>query len=126
MKIKDFSSFLKSRIHENSDMDFSMQTWGESGQDSHPPNSGFEGTSGEPMDYTAGYTGEEDENDPVIMDDDTELKKRAKEKKKTEIEELKARITDLEERIGLIEPEEKGATEPAEVAPAAAPAAPVV
>jgi hypothetical protein len=119
VKIKNFSSFLKSRVNENSDMDFSMQTWGEVGQDSHPPNSGFEGTSGEPMDYTAGYTGEEEEEDPIIIDDER-VKERTKEKRKREIEELKAKIEDLTERIKSLEPEKEESTseeQPAAVAP---------
>jgi hypothetical protein len=114
LKLQNFTGFLKlSSLHENSDMDFSMQTWGEVGQDSQPPNSGFEGTSGEPMDYSAGYTGEEEEDDTISIDD--ERKKKNRGSKKKGIKEIQALIKDLEGRITALEPEkEPVTTEPAE------------
>jgi hypothetical protein len=109
LKIHNFTGFLKNhKLYENSDMDFSMQTWGEAGQESQPPNSGFEGTSGEPMDYTAGYAGEEPEDPEIqIGDDKKESKKESKESKKKGIKEIQALIKDLEGRISALEPETK-------------------
>lgn len=104
MKIYDFDCFLKNRgLLENSDMDFSMNTWGEVGQESQPPNSGFEGTSGEPMDYTAGYSGENPEEEPVNI---SEKKNKTNKKIKgieIKISEISAMIEDLENRVKKLE-----------------------
>jgi hypothetical protein len=108
MKIINFNTFVASiKVNENSDMDFSMHTWGEIGQDSQPPNSGFEGTSGEPMDYTAGYSGENPEEEPVILDkkkDKTDKKIKGLEIK---ISEIRAMIEDLDNRVKKIEANSK-------------------
>jgi hypothetical protein len=73
MKVKNFAGFVRSkRLDEQSMSDFSQYDWTERGQDSQPPNSGFEGTSSEPMDYSAGYYGEENDEDIVDINDSKE------------------------------------------------------
>jgi hypothetical protein len=102
MKIKDFSTFVSHKINENSDLDWSDKNWGEAGIDGeNPPNSGLEGTSAEPMDYTAGDYGETSEED-VILDD--EIKSTGD---GLDLENIKALITDLSERISKIEKSKK-------------------
>lgn len=102
MKIKDFSTFVSHKINENSDLDWSDKNWGEAGIDGeNPPNSGLEGTSAEPMDYTAGDYGETSEED-VILDD--EIKSTGD---GLNLENIKALITDLSERISKIEKSKK-------------------
>jgi hypothetical protein len=94
MKLKSFSIF----INENSDLDWSDKNWGEAGMEGeNPPNSGLEGTSAEPMDYTAGDYGETSEED-VILDDEIESNGDG-----LDLENIKALITDLSERISKIE-----------------------
>lgn len=98
MKLKSFSIF----INENSDLDWSDKNWGEAGMEGeNPPNSGLEGTSAEPMDYTAGDYGETSEED-VILDD--EIKSNGD---GLDLENIKALITDLSERISKIEKSKK-------------------
>ena len=98
MKLKSFSIF----INENSDLDWSDKNWGEAGMDGeNPPNSGLEGTSAEPMDYTAGDYGETSEED-VILDDEIESNVDG-----LDLENIKALITDLSERISKIEKSKK-------------------
>jgi len=98
VKLKSFSIF----INENSDLDWSDKNWGEAGMDGeNPPNSGLEGTSAEPMDYTAGDYGETSEED-VILDDEIESNVDG-----LDLENIKALITDLSERISKIEKSKK-------------------
>lgn len=98
MKLKSFSIF----INENSDLDWSDKNWGEAGMEGeNPPNSGLEGTSAEPMDYTAGDYGETSEED-VILDDEIESNGDG-----LDLENIKALITDLSERISKIEKSKK-------------------
>lgn len=98
MKIKRFSEFLA--VLENSDLDWSDKSWGEVGQDGvNPPNSGFEGTSAEKMDFSAGDYGDLSDEE-ILIDDDAEEKI---ENLEDSIRSLKSMIDDLEDRVSLIE-----------------------
>ena len=63
MKVYSFSQFMLSKkTNENSDLDWSDKNWDERGMSGeNPPNSGFEGTSSEPMNYSGGDYGENPE-----------------------------------------------------------------
>jgi hypothetical protein len=98
MAIKSFAAFIKT--NENSDLDWSDKNFDEAGVDgANPPNSGFEGTSAEQMDYTAGDYGEtadedspQGEDDPIRKEIDTAPMKM-----------VKSLIDDLTERIESLE-----------------------
>jgi hypothetical protein len=98
MKIKDFSTFVAHRTNENSDLDWSDKNWGEAGRDAeNPPNSGLEGTSAEPMGYNAGDYGKTGEEDTYIDNN-----KQDPIKIKEGMENIKAMIDDLTERINML------------------------
>jgi len=99
MKVHNFTQFISSiKTNENSDLDWSDKNWDESGVDGeNPPNSGFEGTSAEKMDYTAGDYGETGEKD-ALLDDEREDPIKIKEG----MENMKALIDDLTERINML------------------------
>ena len=99
MKIKDFSTFVNNiQINENSDLDWSDKNWDESGvEGENPPNSGLEGTSAEQMDYTAGDYGETGEEDVLLDEEHDPVKIKAG------IENIKATIDDLTERVNKLE-----------------------
>jgi hypothetical protein len=99
MKVHNFTRFISSiKTNENSDSDWSDKNWDEAGVDGeNPPNSGLEGTSAEPMDYTAGDYGETGEKD-ALMDDEREDPIKIKEG----MENIKALIDDLTERINML------------------------
>ena len=105
--IINFDQFVTSiKTNENSDLDWSDKNWGEAGQDAeNPPNSGFEGTSAEPMDYHAGDYGELADENELSMEDDIERVDSTKEKE--EMEGIKAMIDDLIQRIIKIEKTKK-------------------
>jgi hypothetical protein len=98
VKIKRFSEFLA--VLENSDLDWSDKSWGEVDQDGvNPPNSGFEGTSAEKMDFSAGDYGDLSDEE-ILIDDDAEEKI---ENLEDSIKSLKSMVDDLEERIYSLE-----------------------
>jgi hypothetical protein len=98
VKLKRFSEFLN--VFENSDLDWSDKNWGELGQDGvNPPNSGFEGTSAEKMDFSAGDYG--DLSDDALLFDDEPSDKI--ENLEDSIKSLKSMVDDLEERIYSLE-----------------------
>jgi len=106
MRVKKFRDFVRSgRVVEQSYSDFSQHTWSEAGQDSMPPNSGFEGTSAEPMDYSAGYYGENPEDAPVEIEELDKDRKKKKEKPSDGVgpKEIKAMIEGIEQRINKLE-----------------------
>ena len=105
--MRSFSDFLNlKKFNENSDLDWSDKNWSEAGQDAeNPPNSGFEGTSAEPMDYHAGDYGELADENELSMEDDIERVDSTKEKE--EMEGIKAMIDDLIQRIIKIEKTKK-------------------
>lgn len=105
--MRSFSDFLNlKKFNENSDLDWSDKSWGEAGQDAeNPPNSGFEGTSAEPMDYSAGDYGETAEENELSIEDEVERKDPQKEKE--EIEGIKSMIDDLTQRIINLEKTKK-------------------
>ncbi|CAB4159360.1 hypothetical protein UFOVP699_99 [uncultured Caudovirales phage] len=79
MKIKNFSNYL---LTENSDLDWSDKNWDERGMSAeNPPNSGFEGTSSEPMDYFGGDYGETADSESELINGATSLKIAASELK---------------------------------------------
>lgn len=97
MKIKDFSTFVKT-ANENSDSDWSDKNWDEAGVDGeNPSNPGSGGTSEEPLSYTAGDYGEIGEEDTYIDDEEQDPLKF-----KAEMENIKALIDDLTERINML------------------------
>jgi hypothetical protein len=104
MKVNNFAQFVKSiQTNENSDLDWSDKNWDESGVDGvNPPNSGFEGTSAEKMDYTAGDYGETGEDDTY-----TDGKEHDPVKIKEGMENIKAMIDDLTERINMLQKNKK-------------------
>jgi hypothetical protein len=104
MKVHNFTQFISSiKTNENSDLDWSDKNWDESGVDGeNPPNSGFEGTSAEKMDYTAGDYGETGEKD-ALLDDEREDPIKIKEG----MENMKALIDDLTERINMLQKNKK-------------------
>jgi hypothetical protein len=99
MKVHNFTQFVTSiKTNENSDLDWSDKNWDESGVDGeNPPNSGLEGTSAEKMNYTAGDYGETGEKD-VLVDEEREDPIKIKEG----MENIKALIDDLTERINML------------------------
>ena len=100
MKVNNFSAFMRTRkVEENSDSDFSMQTWGEAGRDNQPPNSGFEGTSAEPMDF---FGGNADGFDDEILIDDEE-RSATKKKRKSDATSIREMINGLAKRIEKLE-----------------------
>jgi len=103
--MKSFLDFISSRrTYENSDLDWSDKNWGEAGMDAeNPHNSSLEGTSAEPMDYTAvayGKTADEDSNgdlpDDEITDEDLD-------KASDKIDSVKALLDDLTTRVTKLE-----------------------
>ena len=104
MKVHNFTQFVTSiKTNENSDLDWSDKNWDESGVDGeNPPNSGLEGTSAEQMDYTAGDYGETADEDAVLDDEEQDPVKI-----KEGMENIKALIDDLTERINMLEKSKK-------------------
>jgi len=104
MKVYSFSQFMMSqKTNENSDLDWSDKNWDERGMSGeNPPNSGFEGTSSEPMDY---YGGDYGENPEETVDDETGSndKNGKEEKNEDTLESIKSMIEDLDDRINKIE-----------------------
>ena len=98
MKVKYFLTFTKYiKTNENSDLDWSDKNWDESGVDGeNPPNSGFEGTSAEKMDYYAGDYGETSETD-ALLDEEEEL-----DTAEFGLENIKAMIDDLTDRVNKL------------------------
>jgi hypothetical protein len=96
MKIKNFSSYLHSiKIDENSDLDWSDKNWDERGQDGeNPPNNGLEGSSAFQADYYTGDYGETGEDQLYVDDEST---------KKSSFRELEAVINDLTARVSNLE-----------------------
>ena len=100
MVIKTFQQYLK--ISENSDLDWSDKNWDERGQDAeNPPLNGFEGSSAEPMNYSAGLTGNEEDFTQV---DDNFQKKKIKPSDKAS---LRILLQTLRDRISLLEKKKK-------------------
>jgi hypothetical protein len=99
MKVKNFAGFMKSRRLNESD-DMSMGGWDEGADAS------IEGDE-----YAAGYYGAnpEDEEEPAEGEGAAEGEE---EEEELTLEDLKAMIEDLEERVKKLEPEEE--EEPAE------------
>lgn len=99
MAIINFAQFVTSiKTNENSDLDWSDKNWDESGVDGeNPPNSGLEGTSAEKMDYTAGDYGETGEDDTYVDGEEKDPLKI-----KADMENIKALIDDLTERINML------------------------
>lgn len=99
IKIVNFNQFMASaKTNENSDLDWSDKNWDEAGVDGeNPPNSGLEGTSAEPMSYTAGDYGETSEKDAPLDDEENSL---------TDdiggLENIKAMIDDLTDRVNKL------------------------
>ena len=104
MKVHNFTQFITSiQTNENSDLDWSDKNWDESGVDGvNPPNSGLEGTSAEPMDYTAGDYGETGEEDTYVDGEEQDPIKI-----KAGMENIKALIDDLTERINMLQKNKK-------------------
>ena len=103
--MKSFLDFIGSkRINENSDLDWSDKNWGEAGMDGeNPPNSGLEGTSAEPMDYTAGDYGETAESDSNGDVPDDEITDENLADVTDKIDSMKALINDLTTRVVKLE-----------------------
>lgn len=98
MKIKNFIEYLK--VSENSDLDWSDKNWGELGQDGvNPPNSGFEGTSAEKMDFLAGDYGDLSDEAALIEEEPSDKIENLEDS----IESIKSMIDDLDDRIHSIE-----------------------
>lgn len=106
MKVKNFSTFINSRkTNENSDLDWSDKNWDESGVDgTNPPNSGLEGTSAEPMDYTAGDYGETSDKDDESASNNEDTKSKSITTSNLTIDNIKAMIDDITERVNKISP----------------------
>jgi hypothetical protein len=101
MKIKTFQQYFK--LNENSDLDWSDKNWDERGQDAeNPPSNGFEGSSAEPMNYSAGITDEE-ENDFTQVDDNFQKKKI----KPSDKESIRILLQTIGDRISLLEKKKK-------------------
>jgi hypothetical protein len=104
MKVYSFSQFMLSKkTNENSDLDWSDKNWDERGMSGeNPPNSGFEGTSSEPMNYSGGDYGE---NPEETIEDETgsDDKKGSKQADVPTLESIKEIVDDLSERITKIE-----------------------
>jgi hypothetical protein len=99
MKIKKFNDFLKT--NENSDLDWSDKNWTDRDTEGvNPPNSGLEGSSAEPMDYSAGDYGEIADEPEVDL---AEVEMREKEN----FEAIKAEIDDLTQRVLNLEKKKK-------------------
>jgi hypothetical protein len=98
MKVHNFTQFITSRkTNENSDLDWSDKNWSDRDIEGvNPPNSGFEGTSAEKMDYTAGDYGETGEKDALFDEEEDPIKI------KEGMENMKALIDDLTERINML------------------------
>ena len=106
MKVKNFSTFINSRkTNENSDLDWSDKNWDESGVDgTNPPNSGLEGTSAEPMDQTAGDYGETSDKDDESASNNEDTKSKSITTSNLTIDNIKAMIDDITERVNKISP----------------------
>lgn len=99
IKIVNFNQFMASaKTNENSDLDWSDKNWDEAGVDGeNPPNSGLEGTSAEPMNYTAGDYGETSEKDALLDDEENSLTDDI-----GDLENIKAMIDDLTDRVNKL------------------------
>lgn len=101
-KINNKNILIRMKLHNFNQFVISIQTNEDVESGESPIDSGFEGTSAEPMNYHAGDYGETGEEDTYIDDEEQDPIKI-----KAGMENMKALINDLTERINTLQKNKK-------------------